>query len=145
MYKNSEGYHDPTAGRALSAMMREYKNEQRKKYRMKNWPKVYVASRLAGDVKKNMNDAARCCRFVADRKRIPVASHLMYPSMGFDDDNPAEREMCCMFGLSLLAVCDEVWCFTVDGVISAGMESEIAEAKKLKIPVRYFDIETEVV
>ena len=39
-----------------------------------------------------------------------------------------------MFGLSLLAVCDEVWVF---GDISAGMQQEITEAKKLGKRVRY--------
>lgn len=141
MYKNNEGYADPTAGSAMSRIMKEYKQEQKKKYAVKNRPKVYVASRFAGDIGKNIKDAARACRYVAKQDRIPVASHLMYPNMGFDDNNPDERELCLMFGLALLAVCDEVWCFTVNGEISAGMEGEIREAKRLKIPVRYFDLE----
>lgn len=48
--------------------------------------------------------------------------------------------MWLLFGLALLAVCDELWCFTVNGEISVGMENEVAEAKRLRIPIRYFDM-----
>ena len=50
MYKNSEGYADPTAGLALSHMMKEYRQGQKRRYADKNRKKVYVASRYAGDV-----------------------------------------------------------------------------------------------
>ena len=141
MYKNGEGYRDPTAGMAMSNIMKEYKRKQKEKYVVKNRPKIYVASRYAGDVAKNVADAARACRYVAKQKKIPVASHLMYPNMGFDDSNPEERELCCLFGLALLAVCDEVWCFTEGGRISEGMQGEIDEAKRLGIPVKFIDLE----
>lgn len=141
MYKNGEGYNDPTAGMAMSSIMRDYRKKQKEKYAVKNRPKIYVASRYAGDIEKNVADAARACRYVAAKKRIPVASHLMYPNMGFDDGNPEERELCCLFGLALLAVCDEVWCFTAAGCISEGMEAEIAEAKRLGIPVKFIEME----
>ncbi|MCD8365825.1 MAG: hypothetical protein LUC83_08470 [Clostridiales bacterium] len=140
MFKNNEGYADPTAGAAMSQLMKEYRQEQKKRYEIKNRPKVYIASRYAGDIEKNTADAAKACRYAAANGKIPVASHLMYPNMGFDDSRPMERELCLLFGLALLAVCDEVWCFTVDGGISAGMENEISEAKRLHIPVRYFDM-----
>ncbi|MCD7801914.1 MAG: hypothetical protein LUH09_03265 [Clostridiales bacterium] len=120
--------------------MKEYKQNQKKRYEIKNRPKVYIASRYAGDVEKNTEDAARACRYAAANGKIPVASHLMYPNMGFDDNNPAERDMCLLFGLALLAVCDEMWCFTVNGEVSAGMENEVAEAKRLRIPIKYFDM-----
>ena len=140
MYRNNEGYSDPTAGAAMSRLMKEYKQNQRKRYEIKNRPKVYIASRYAGDVVKNTEDAAKACRYAAANGKIPVASHLMYPNMGFDDNNPAERDMCLLFGLALLAVCDELWCFTVNGEVSAGMENEVTEAKRLHIPIRYFDM-----
>ena len=31
MYKNSEGYADPTAGAAMSRIMKEYRQEQKKR------------------------------------------------------------------------------------------------------------------
>lgn len=143
MYRNSEGYVDPTAGAAMSRIMKEYKQNQKKRYEIKNRPKVYIASKYAGDIVKNTEDAARACRYAAANGKIPVASLLMYPNMGFDDNNPAERDMCLLFGLALLAVCDELWCFTVNREVSAGMENEVAEAKRLRIPIKYFDM-TEV-
>ena len=49
MYKNFEGYSDPTAGQAVGNLMREYKQQQRERWRrqyeMKNRPKIYVASK----------------------------------------------------------------------------------------------------
>ncbi len=140
MYRNNEGYADPTAAAAMGNLMREFRQEQRKRYEIKNRPKVYVASRYAGDVAQNAANAARASRYVASKKCIPIAVHLMYPQMGFDDSKPTERELCMLFGMALLAVCDELWCFTVDGVISRGMAQEIDEAKRLNIPVKYFDM-----
>ena len=66
---------------------------------------------------------------------MPIASHLLYPQM-LDDNNPDEREMGLMFGLALLAVCDEIWVF---GEVSARVAREVAEAKRLKKRIRYFE------
>lgn len=56
MYKNFEGYSDPTAGQAVGNLMREYK-QQRERWRrqceMKNRPKIYVASKYVGDVSES--------------------------------------------------------------------------------------------
>ena len=44
-----------------------------------------------------------------------------------------------MFGLALLAVCDVAWCFTFglpDDAISEGMKTELAEARRLGIPIK---------
>lgn len=141
MYRNDKGYSDPTAGVALSNVCRDVKRERRKRNTIKQRPKVYVVSKFSGDIKSNMKYAAKCCRFVAKKSRIPIASHLMYPVMGFRDSIAEEREMCCMFGLALLSVCDEVWCFTVNGEVSEGMQTELDEAKHLKIPIKYFNSE----
>ena len=40
MYKNSEGYADPTAGAAMSRIMKEYRQEQKKRYADKNRRKI---------------------------------------------------------------------------------------------------------
>ena len=127
MYKNSEGYSDPTAGAAMSSMMKEYRQIRKKVWQrqneMKTRKKVYVASRYAGNVEENTAAALDYCRYVIMGNCIPVASHILYAASGMLDDNSeAERELGLMFGLSLLAVCDEVWVF---GDISAGMQQEI--------------------
>ena len=61
MYKNSEGYADPTAGAALSNVMRAYKQQQKKRYADKNRRKVYVVSPYAGDVDGNAVWACPAC------------------------------------------------------------------------------------
>ena len=134
-YRNSEGYADPTAGLAMSRVMKEYRQKQKKQFADKNRRKIYVASKYAGDVERNTAFAVNCCRCVIDKGYMPIASHLLYPQM-LDDNNPDEREMGLMFGLALLAVCDEVWVF---GEVSAGVAREVAEAKRLKKCIRYFE------
>jgi len=142
MYKNSEGYTDPTAGVALGRVMKEYKKERREIWRrqteIKERSKVYIVSRYAGDVENNVRNAIRYCRFAIDKKKMPIAAHLLYPQI-VDDNNPDEREIGTMYGLALLALCDEVWCFGEN--LSSGMEQEIKEAKRLGKPIKYFSEE----
>lgn len=135
MYKNSEGYADPTAGSAVSQIMKEYRQKQKQRYADKNRRKIYVTSQYAGDVDANTKAAAGYCRRVIEEGNMPVASHLLYPQV-LNDNNPKYRKLGLMFGLALLAVCDEVWVF---GSVSPGMAQEIEEAKRLKKPIRYFE------
>lgn len=134
MYKNNEGYADPTAGAVMSKMMKEYRDRQKKRYADKNRRKIYVASRYAGDVDANVSAAVTYCRRVIDEGYMPVASHLLYPQI-LNDNIPEERELGLLFGLALLRLCDEVWVF---GEVSPGVAQEIAEAKRLKKQIRYF-------
>lgn len=139
MYRNKSGCNNPTEGAVMSKMMAEYKTEQRKIHarqdEIKSRPKVYVASRYAGDIEENVQAAKKYCRYVVSQRRIPVASHLIYPGF-MDDDDKTERELGTMFGLALLAICDEVWVFGKKH--SPGMQNEIIEARRLKKPVRFF-------
>lgn len=135
MYKNNEGYADPTAGSAMSQIMKEYRQKQKKLYAYKNRRKIYVASRYAGDVDANVSAAVTYCRRVIDEGYMPVASHLLYPQI-LNDNIPEERELGLLFGLSLLRLCDEVWVF---GEVSQGVAQEIEEAKRLKKQIRYFE------
>jgi len=139
MYKNGEGYSDPTAGAAMSQIMKEHKNRQRETWQrqseIKGRPKVYVVSKYAGDTETNTAKAVEFCRFVIQKRRIPVASHLIYPAV-LQDTIAAERELGTMFGLALLALCDEVWVFGKEK--SEGMMAEITEAKRLNKPLRYY-------
>ena len=135
MFKNSEGYADPTAGSAMSRIMKEYRQKQKKRYADKNHRKIYVASRYAGDVDANVAAAITYCRRVIDEGYTPVASHLLYPQI-LNDNIPEERELGLLFSLALLAACDEVWIF---GEVSPGVAQEIEEAKRLKKQIRYFE------
>lgn len=140
MYKNSEGYSSPTEGEAMAHLMYEYRQAVREKYRrqmeIKCRCKVYIVSKYAGDVETNVADAVRYCKFAISRKRIPVASHLLYPQM-LDDNNPADRELGTLFGLALLHTCREVWVF--GNKFSEGMKNEIFEAKRQNKIIRYYD------
>ncbi|MBD5537794.1 MAG: hypothetical protein HDQ99_19520 [Lachnospiraceae bacterium] len=135
MYKNSEGYADPTAGLAMSQVMKEYRQWQKQRYADKNRRKVYVASKYAGDVDANVAAAIGYCRRVIDEGYMPVASHLLYPQI-LNDSDPEKRELGLMFGLALLRMCDEVWVF---GSVSSGVAQEIDEARRLKKQIRYFE------
>lgn len=135
MYKNNEGYADPTAGSAMSRIMKEYRQQQKKRYADKNRRRVYVASKYAGDVDANVAAAIGYCRRVIDEGCMPIASHLLYPQI-LNDNDSEERELGMMFGLALLRMCDEVWVF---GTVSSGVAQEIEEAKRLKKRLRYFE------
>ena len=102
--------------------------------------KVYVVSRLKGNICKNLKLAKAYCKYVDKLGFMPVASHIMYPAMGFDDTNPIEREKCRMYGLELLKCCDMAFCFVKDGVISSGMHEEIRVARHLNIPLRFYKV-----
>ena len=149
MYRNSEGISDPTAGAAISHVMKEYREQRRKTWQketeIKERRKVYIASRFAGDVKRNTADAVMYCRVAVRKGYIPVASHLMYPRV-LDDRDSNERQLGLLFGQALLAVCDEVWFIgpkAKDGKIemSDGMKAEYREAMRLKKKIRFFDRE----
>lgn len=140
MFRNAEGYSDPTAGAAFSNIGKEIAMEKHRIHDIKCRRKVYVVSKFAGDIPNNVKLARMYCRFVASKKRIPIASHLMYPQF-LNDKDPKERELGLLFGLSLLKHCQEVWCFGTE--IFVGMQQEIEEATKLRKTIRYFTTEME--
>ena len=95
-HKNTEGYADPTAGIAMSRMMRDYRQKQKQRFSNRNRKKIYVASRFAGDsrvsVQANTKAAIRYCRYVIAEGCMPVASHILYAASGIlKDDDPEER------------------------------------------------------
>ena len=106
------------------------------------YEKVYICSPYAAEtldgVAENVKAAKRYCKYAIERKKQPVASHLLYPQM-LNDNNPAHREMGLSFGLSLLADCTEVWVFHPEGLRSPGMNLEIKEAIRLHIPVLFIN------
>jgi hypothetical protein len=128
---NPEGYHDPTAYEALTAVRRSEQEAERRKY-----PRTYICSPFKGNTVRNTANAVRYCRFALDQERMPIAPHLLFPQF-MNDTDPEERELGISFGLRLLAGCSEVWVF--GGNISRGMRREIEKAVHKGIPVRYFN------
>lgn len=126
---NSEGYYDPTAYEALTAVEQEEKST--KAFR----PLVYICSPYSGNVESNIKSARRYSRFAVEMGYIPFTPHLLYPQF-LDDDNPAERSLGLLFGNVLMSKCAEVWVF--GSYISSGMNAEIERAKRKKYTIRYF-------
>ena len=140
MYINEEVYSDPTAGEAIGNILGRYKKEQREKRAkqdaLKSRKKAYIVSKYAGDTAANIKAARKYCRFAVAQKYIPIASHLLFPQF-LNDTKYEEREIGLMYGLALLAQCQEVWVFGAD--FSEGMKAEIEEARKLGKRVRFFN------
>lgn len=132
-------YADPTANAAIGKVMKEYKQQQRaisnRQYEIRHRPKVYIVSRYAGDVKTNVRNARKYCRFAVAKLKNPLASHLLYPQF-LDDNKEQEREIGLQYGLALLKLCDEVWCFGIEK--SDGMKKELAAARRKNMKIRYF-------
>ena len=126
---NAEGYYDPTAYEALTAVEQEEKAA--KAFR----PLVYICSPYSGDIENNIKSARRYSRFAVDMGYIPITPHLLYPQF-LDDSNPAERSLGLLFGNVLMSKCAEVWVF--GSYISPGMDAEIERAKRKKYTIRYF-------
>lgn len=135
MYKNREGYADSITGSAMSQIMKEYRQKQKKRYADKNRRKIYVVFRYAGNVDANVAAALTYCRRVIDEGYMSVASYLLYPQI-LNDNDPNERDLGLLFALSLFRICDEVWVF---GEVSLGVAQEIEEAKRLKKQIKYYE------
>ena len=122
-YRNHEGYADPTAARALRQMEREEK---------RRGIVAYVCSPYSGDIEKNVESTKGCSRFVISRGAIPLNPVLNLHGVLSEE---TDRDAAIRIDLKLLERSDELWAF---GEPSAGMKREIAEAKRLKLPVRHF-------
>jgi hypothetical protein len=97
--------------------------------------KIYVCSRLAGDIENNIEKAKGYARFVAKEcGAIPIAPHIYFTQF-LDDSLDEERAFGTLAGLQLLSECDELWYF--GDSVSKGMVTEIIAAKEQSIPVRY--------
>ena len=132
-YKNAEGYADPTAYEALTAVAKSEKPYK---------PLVYIASPYAGDTETNVRRAQGYCRFAVTKNCIPIAPHLHYPQF-MDDSDKEQRELGLFFALVLLGKCDELWIF--GDRVSNGMSQEIKKAEKRGIPIRRFNFKREEV
>ena len=131
---NAEGYFDPTAYEALTAIEKEEKGLRTFR------PIVFICSPFAGDIQRNIESARRYSRFAIVRGCIPIAPHLLFPQF-LDDSDPEERKLGLFFGNVLMSKCAEVWVF--GNYISSGMRSEINLAKQKNYCIRYFNIKCE--
>ncbi len=146
IYRNSEGYYDPTAGAVLAKCDRKEKSDRRKAIRKANAkarkqtaseyrPIVYICSRYAEDIANNVMAAQRYCRFAVDSGYTPFAAHLFFPQF-LNDENPAERSLGLSFGNVFMDKCAEIWIFGSE--YSVGMQAEYARAVSKGYRIRYF-------
>lgn len=96
----------------------------------------FICSPFSGDKERNIEYAKTLCRLAIYADKAPFAPHLMYPQF-LNEETPIARETGIICGLAFLAYCDEIWVGEKYG-ISPGMKREIKEARRLKIPVRYY-------
>ena len=136
MYKNIEGYPDPTAGEAFAHIAHEERSKKQAALKQRKYmPKIYVCSPFTGNTERNIEKARRYCAFAVKQGYIPYASHLFFPQFMSDDD-PAQRELGLFMGMVYLDGCKECWVF--GDTVSSGMAAEIERAKKRGIVLRYF-------
>lgn len=94
--------------------------------------KVYICSPLGGNVKDNLEQVKRYTKYALICGTAPVVPHFY--ALCLNDDNPKEREIGMVAGLSLLWFCDEMWIFGDE--VTEGMSAEIQFCKNLNVKTR---------
>lgn len=102
--------------------------------------RVYICSNILSKSyvtrKKNLQMTRIYCRLVWEKGYFPIAPHL-YLKQFLDDEDKNERKEAMRIDLQVLEQCAEMWVF--GKVISWGMQEEIEQAKRLNLPIRYFN------
>ena len=128
--RNSEGYMDVVAYKAIMNVDREKKAETKSAFR----PLVYVCAPFNGDIEGNKKKATEFAHFAYKNGCIPVTPHLLFPFM--NDESPNERALALHMDIVLMGKCLEVW--VLSERITSGMSAEIEKATKRRQTVRYF-------
>ena len=85
----------------------------------------------------NTETAQRFCKWaVLEKKVIPIAPHIYFTQF-LDDDASEQREIGVNMGMQCLRECSEIW--VLGDTFSEGMTSEIKEATRIGMPIRFFD------
>lgn len=98
--------------------------------------KVFICSPMKGDVEKNLKLTKFAARVLIGSGYIPIAPHLYFPQF-LDDSDQYERIKGIKMGVELMKECDRMW--IIGTTITNGMEYEINEAKKAKVPAILYD------
>lgn len=99
--------------------------------------KIFVCSPYRGDVKKNLENVKRYCRDVS-YDGMPIAPHLYFTQFL---DERYDRYKGMSWGKSLLAECKEMRVYADE--VSEGMIEEVQEARRLRIPIKFFNADME--
>ncbi len=90
---------------------------------------VFVSHPFSSDPPRNQSLVAQIARSLVMQGHVPLCPQIYLPAF-IDED--AERDVAVKICLRLLALADEVWVY---GGSTVGMKLEIAEARRLGIPV----------
>lgn len=129
--RNSEGYMDVVAYKAIMNVDREKKAETKSAFR----PLVYVCSPFNGDIEGNKKKATEFAHFAYKNGCIPVTPHLLFPFM--NDESPNERALALQMDIVLMGKCQEVW--VLSEKITESMAVEIDKATRRHQTIRYFN------
>lgn len=131
VYRNHEGYPDPTAGTVMAKIEQEAYRE-----RCPFMPLIYICSPFQGDIESNVQAARHYSRFALSQKCLPIAPHLLFPQF-MGEETETTRELALHMGMILLTKCHELWYF--GDRISEGMKLELNKARVRGTPVRHFN------
>lgn len=99
--------------------------------------KIFICSPYRGDVKKNIENVKRYCSYFS-YEGIPIAPHLYFTQFL---DERYDRYKGMRWGKALLAECKEMYVFADE--VTEGMIEEIQEARKLHIPIKFYNADME--
>ncbi|GHU34889.1 hypothetical protein FACS1894105_02490 [Clostridia bacterium] len=136
---NSEHYYDPTAYEGIRAANGDTRDTMPAMAKRVYICSPYYAS-TAFEVAANITNAIRYCKAAVNHGVLPIAPHI-YLTRFLDDNNVDERNLGLSLGLDMLRDCSQLWVF--GGNISAGMRGEIATARKLHIPIKFMEVQSE--
>ena len=98
----------------------------------KDSPVVYIASKLSGNIKENVEKTKEYSRFVIEQGCVPLNPILNLNGVISEETGRADA---LEIDIRLLHKADELWAF---GPPTSGMIGELYEAKLMGIPRRVF-------
>ena len=96
---------------------------------------AYISHPFASNPEANASAIRKLCRGIALSGVLPLAPQLYLPQFL---NEKTHRELAMLYCLKLVGVVGEVWVY---GAPTNGMRLEIAEARRLGIPVIYQTME----
>ena len=100
--------------------------------------KIFICSPYREDVKKNIENVKCYCSYFF-YEGIPIVPHLYFTQFLDEKYDRYKGGMHC--GKALLAECKEMYVFADE--VTEGMIEEIQEARKLHIPIKFYNFDME--
>ncbi len=94
---------------------------------------IFICSPYRGDVAKNRQRAIDLCKYAITKNFLPVAPHLIFPSI-LDDNKLEERRIGLECSLQLLGKCSSMWLDERTG-ITEGMRLELDFAERMGMKI----------